>query len=60
MFIKYLVEQGLAYPCWMSEEELTAIREQQMKTKQIPGIYGDFSTYRKYSVEELITTYHQY
>jgi hypothetical protein len=43
----------------MSEDELTIIREQQAKTRQVPGIYGSFSTYRAYSPDEIIAKYHQ-
>jgi glutamyl/glutaminyl-tRNA synthetase len=30
------MKRGLAYPCWMSEEELNIIREQQTQAKQVP------------------------
>jgi glutamyl-tRNA synthetase len=43
----------------MTEEELNSIREKQTANKQIPGIYGQFSTYRSYSVDELIAKYRQ-
>ena len=59
VFIKYLIEKWLAYPCWMSEEELNEIRDQQMKNKQIPGIYGEFSKYRKLSPDEVIAKFHE-
>lgn len=59
VFIKYLIEEGVAYPCWMSEEELNEIRDQQMKNKQIPWIYGEFSKYRSYSPDEAIAKYHE-
>lgn len=59
VFIKYLIEKGLAYPCWMSEDELNEIRERQMKNKQIPGIYWEFSKYRTYSPDEAIAKYHE-
>jgi len=59
VFIKYLIEKWLAYPCWMSEEELNEIRDQQMKNKQIPWIYWEFSKYRKFSPDEAITKFHE-
>lgn len=59
VFIKYLIEKWLAYPCWMSEDELNEIRDQQMKNKQIPWIYGEFSKYRSYSPDEAIEKYHE-
>lgn len=59
VFIKDLMKRGLAYPCWMTEEELNTIREQQTKAKQVPGIYGEFSTYRAYTPDEIIAKYHK-
>ncbi len=51
-FVKSLVEKGLAYPCFMSEEELAQIREKQENMKLLPGVYGEFAKYRNISVEE--------
>lgn len=51
-FVKSLVEKGLAYPCFMTEEELSLIREKQESEKVLPGIYGEFAKYRDISVEE--------
>ena len=45
-FAKRLLEQGLAYPCFLSEEEITCIREKQEKEKIAPGIYAGWSKYR--------------
>ena len=45
-FAKRLLEQGMAYPCFLSEDEITAIREQQEKEKIAPGIYAGWSKYR--------------
>ncbi len=55
VFAKYLLENGLAYPCWMTPEELETIREQQTKTKVTPGIYGNYSVRRNKSPEEILT-----
>ena len=52
--VKDLTAQGKAYPCWMSPDELDSIREQQMKTKVTPGIYGNYSIWRNKSPEEVI------
>jgi glutamyl-tRNA synthetase len=52
IFAKHLVAQGLAYPCWMSSEQMESIREEQMKTKKIPGIYGSYALWRNKSIEE--------
>jgi glutamyl-tRNA synthetase len=54
VFAKYLLENGLAYPCWMTPEELETIRTQQTKTKVTPGIYGNYSVRRNKSPEEIV------
>lgn len=56
-FAKALVAKGLAYPCWMSSEELDTIRTEQRKTKKAPGIYGNYSLWRNKSVEEYSDQY---
>ena len=43
VFAKHLVERGLAYPCFLTEEEIQAIREKQMANKEDPGIYGVYA-----------------
>lgn len=43
VFAKWLVEQGLAYPCFLTAEEIDAIREQQTANKENPGIYGKYA-----------------
>jgi glutamyl-tRNA synthetase len=50
--IKYLLEIGLAYPCFCTPEEVEAIREEQEKLKVNPGYYGQFAKYRNISNEE--------
>jgi len=44
--IKYLLEQGRAYPCFCSQEEIDDIRSKQEKAKIIPGYYGQFAKCR--------------
>lgn len=39
--LKQLLEQGLAYPCYMQSAELDALREQQLANKQKPK-YNNF------------------
>lgn len=51
--VKYLVEQGKAYPCFMSEEEIAQIRADQESRKENPGIYGKYAKYRDASLEEV-------
>lgn len=53
-FAKRLLEQGLAYPCFLSEEEISAIREQQEAEKTSPGIYAGWSKYRDWDKDEAI------
>ncbi len=50
---KYLIEQGKAYPCFMSEEEIAGIREAQTAAKITPGIYGEYARHRDLSYEEV-------
>ncbi len=51
-YVKSLVEQGLAYPCFMTEDELSEIREKQESEKLLPGVYGEFAKYRDITVED--------
>lgn len=52
-YVKDLVKKGLAYPCFMTEEEIAAVRKQQEEEKAlIPGIYGKYAKYRDITVEE--------
>ncbi len=52
-FAKKLVAEGLAYPCFCSEDDLSAIREEQEKEKLLPGYYGKFAKCRDLSYEEI-------
>ena len=51
-YVKALVEQGMAYPCFMTEEEISAVREKQEQEKVLPGIYGEYAKYRDITAEE--------
>ncbi len=53
VFCKKLVEAGLAYPCFCSAEEISAIREEQEKNKLLPGYYGSFAKCRNLTYEEI-------
>ena len=53
-FAKYLVSQGMAYPCFMTEEEIAAVREEQEAKKINPGIYGEYAKCRELSFEEVV------
>ncbi len=51
---KYLIEQGLAYPCFCSKENITATRELQEKNKVVPGYYGVYAKCRNLTIDEYI------
>ena len=53
VFAKKLVSEGKAYPCFCTEEELTAMREQQEANKENFGYYGKYATWRDRSLEEI-------
>jgi len=52
-FVKQLVEQGKAYPCFLTEEEIAQIREKQEAVKLNPGIYGEYAKYRDADMDEI-------
>ena len=52
--IKYLIEQGRAYPCFCSPSELEEIRKEQESKKQNPGYYGEFAKCRFLTNEERV------
>lgn len=46
VYAKKLVAEGMAYPCFCTEEELNAIREQQEAKKETTGYYGPYAIWR--------------
>ena len=52
-YVKDLIIQGYAYPCFMSEEEIESIREEQEINKTKIGIYGVYAVDRDLSLEEV-------
>lgn len=52
VFAKELLDRNLAYPCFMTEDEIAQIRERQLAEKRTPGIYGEYSKYRNITFEE--------
>ncbi len=52
-YAKSLIERGRAYPCFCTEEELTALREEQTAKKEITGYYGKYAKCRDLSEEEI-------
>ena len=53
VFAKKLVEEGKAYPCFCTEEELTAMREKQEAQKVNFGYYGEFAMWRDRPIEDI-------
>ena len=52
-FAKWLVQQGKAYPCFCTEEELAAMRERQAAEKANFGYYGKWAVWRDRPLEEV-------
>ena len=52
-YAKSLVERGLAYPCFCTEEELDKVRAKQEEDKVLTGYYGEYATCRNLSYEEI-------
>ena len=53
VYAKELIRQGLAYPCFCTEEDLEKTREYQTENKLLPGYYGEFAKCRNLSEEEI-------
>ncbi len=53
-YAKHLLEQGKAYPCFASAEELDEMRAKQEAAKIRPGYYGVWAKYRNLTVEEAV------
>ena len=53
VYAKKLVLEGMAYPCFATEEELAAMREQQEANKENTGYYGKYAMWRDRSMEEI-------
>ena len=53
VYAKLLVSQGQAYPCFATEEELAAMREQQEANKENTGYYGKYAIWRDRSIEDI-------
>ena len=51
---RYLVERGLAYPCFCTNEMIDKVRKSQEENKIVPGYYGVYARCRNLSVNESI------
>ncbi len=52
-YVKHLIEEGLAYPCFCSPEEIEETRQIQEKRKQRIGYYGRYAKCRRLTNEEI-------
>lgn len=52
-YAKNLVEKGLAYPCFCSEEELNQMHKQQETNKDNFGYYGKYAKHRDMPIEQI-------
>ncbi|MCT4574843.1 MAG: glutamate--tRNA ligase [Alphaproteobacteria bacterium] len=53
-YIKYMLENDLAYPCFCTTEQLNEVREGQKKEDLRTGYYGNFARCRRLSEEDII------
>ena len=52
-FAKKLIEEGLAYPCFCTAEELDEVRKTQTEGKETTGYYGKYAKCRNLSEDEI-------
>ena len=53
VYAKKLVEQGMAYPCFCTEQELSDMRAAQEANKENTGYYGKYAMWRDRSMEDI-------
>ena len=53
VYAKKLVQQGMAYPCFCTEEELSRMREKQEASKETTGYYGQYAIWRDRPLEDV-------
>ena len=53
VYAKQLVAQGMAYPCFCTEDELSEMRTQQEANKENFGYYGKYAIWRDRSLEDV-------
>ena len=53
VFAKKLVQEGQAYPCFCTEDELSAMRATQEANKENTGYYGKYAMWRDRSMEDI-------
>ena len=50
-YAKYLIEQGMAYPCFCTADDLNKIRENQESAKERTGYYGKWTKCRNMPID---------
>ncbi len=53
VYAKKLVSEGQAYPCFCTEEQLSAMREIQEANKENTGYYGKYAMWRDRTLEDI-------
>lgn len=53
VYAKKLVREGMAYPCFCTEDELAAMREKQEANKETTGYYGSYALWRDRPLEDV-------
>ena len=53
VYARKLVQQGMAYPCFCTEEELSRMREKQEANKETTGYYGQYAIWRDRPLEDV-------
>ena len=53
VYAKRLVSEGKAYPCFCTEDELSALREKQEANKETTGYYGKYAVWRDRPMEDI-------
>lgn len=53
VFAKYLVSEGYAYPCFLTEEELVDVRNKQKELSVKTGCYGNWATWRDATLDKI-------
>lgn len=53
VYAKKLVTEGMAYPCFCTEEQLAEMREKQESNKETTGYYGKYAMWRDRSIEDI-------
>ena len=53
VYAKKLVSEGMAYPCFCTEQELADMRATQEANKENTGYYGKYAMWRDRSIEDI-------